>query len=169
MANTYTLIASSTVGAGGTTYIEFTSIPSTYTDLLLKVSVRANGGSNTHENYQLDFNGSGANQSYRDIFGANGNVSSGTTTNYINSFPAANATASTFSNAEWYIPNYTSSNYKPISMDNTSENNGTNGQDTLVAGLWSSTSAITSIRINNYNGNNFAQYSTAYLYGISNS
>ena len=162
------LIETKTVGSGGASYIEFTSIPQTYTDLLVKVSVRANGGSNTHENFQLDFNGSGSNQSYRDLFGANGSVSSGTSTSYINSFPAANATANTFSNAEWYIPNYTSSNYKSISMDNTSENNASNGQDTLVAGLWSSTSAITSIRINNYNSNNFAQYSTASLYGISN-
>ena len=162
------LIETKTVGSGGASYIEFTSIPQTYTDLLVKVSVRANGGSNTHENYQLDFNGSSANQSYRDLFAAGSSPSSGTSTSYIYSFPAANATASTFSNAEWYIPNYTSSNYKSISMDNTSENNATNGQTTLVAGLWSSTSAITSIRINNYNSNNFAQYSTASLYGISN-
>ena len=34
MANTYTLIASLTVGSGGAANIEFTSIPATYTDLL---------------------------------------------------------------------------------------------------------------------------------------
>ena len=35
---TYTLIASNTVGSGGTASIEFNSIPQTYTDLLIKIS-----------------------------------------------------------------------------------------------------------------------------------
>ena len=46
---TYTLISSVTVGAGGASSIDFTSIPSTYTDLLVKISARStlnelNGG-----------------------------------------------------------------------------------------------------------------------------
>ena len=44
MANTYTLIASSTAGSGGAAYIEFTSIPNTYTDLLVMLSLRTAGG-----------------------------------------------------------------------------------------------------------------------------
>jgi hypothetical protein len=36
MANTFELIASSTVGSGGAANIDFTSIPATYTDLCLK-------------------------------------------------------------------------------------------------------------------------------------
>ena len=40
MATTYTLISSVTVGSGGAANIEFTSIPSTYTDLLLKYYLR---------------------------------------------------------------------------------------------------------------------------------
>ena len=47
MANTYTLIASSTVGSGGAANIEFTSIPATYTDLLIKMSARAATGGDT--------------------------------------------------------------------------------------------------------------------------
>jgi len=42
MPNTMTLIASSTVGAGGSTAITFSSIPSTYTDLVIKHSLRNN-------------------------------------------------------------------------------------------------------------------------------
>ena len=127
---TYVLIASTTVGSGGANYLEFTSIPSTYTDLMIKVSVRANGGSNNHDNYLIDFNGSSANQSYRTVSGFGSSTDSRSTTSYIFSFPGGNSTANTFSNAEWYIPNYASSNYKSISMDNTSENNATDGQDT---------------------------------------
>ena len=40
MADTYTLISSVTVGAGGASSIDFTSIPATYTDLLVKFSLR---------------------------------------------------------------------------------------------------------------------------------
>jgi hypothetical protein len=35
-----TLISSVTVGSGGAADIEFTSIPATYTDLLVKISIR---------------------------------------------------------------------------------------------------------------------------------
>jgi len=41
MANTYTLIASSTVGSGGAATVSFSSITATYTDLCLLASVRA--------------------------------------------------------------------------------------------------------------------------------
>ena len=41
MAGTYKLIGSVTVGAGGAANIDFTSIPSTYTDLAIKVSYRS--------------------------------------------------------------------------------------------------------------------------------
>ena len=37
MANTYVLISSSTVGSGGAASIDFSSIPATYTDLVLKL------------------------------------------------------------------------------------------------------------------------------------
>jgi hypothetical protein len=41
MANTYIQIGSTvTVGAGGSTTITFSSIPATYTDLILKFSLR---------------------------------------------------------------------------------------------------------------------------------
>ena len=40
MATTFTKIASVTVGSGGASSIDFTSIPSTYTDLCVKLSTR---------------------------------------------------------------------------------------------------------------------------------
>jgi hypothetical protein len=40
MATTFIKIASVTVGSGGAASMDFTSIPSTYTDLVIKVSTR---------------------------------------------------------------------------------------------------------------------------------
>jgi hypothetical protein len=59
----------------------------------------------------------------------------------------ATATANTFGNTEFYIPNYTSSNYKSFSVDGVTENNAT-AAFALYAGLWSNTAAITSFRLN---------------------
>jgi hypothetical protein len=76
-------------------------------------------------------------------------------------------TASTFSNDEFYIPSYTASQNKPVGGFGVAENNGTAGHDITYAGLWRNTAAITSITLQPYSGN-FVQYSSFYLYGISN-
>ena len=78
----------------------------------------------------------------------------------------ANATANTFGNSEIYIPNYTGSNYKSISADSVSENNASAAYANLFAGLWSNTAAINQITLIPGASANFAQYSTATLYGI---
>jgi hypothetical protein len=79
------------------------------------------------------------------------------------------ATSSTFANMEWYIPNYAGSTNKSTSYDGVSENNGTLAYAGFYAGLWSNTSAITSLKIESGNGNTMLQYSTATLYGINKS
>ena len=76
-------------------------------------------------------------------------------------------TANTFTNSEFYIPNYAGSNYKSISGEQTRENNGTSAYIYLHALLWSNTAAINRVTLNAIT-NNFAQYSTAYLYGVKN-
>lgn len=157
-----------TVGAGGAATIEFTSIPQTYTDLVVKLSARSTSA-NTFENYILTFNGSSqTGMSGRHLYGTGSAAGSGTYSSgdgSIFSVPA-NVTASTFGNLEMYIPNYTSANNKSISIDNVSENNATAGQQNLQASLWSNSAAITSIRFA-LSGGNYAQYSTATLYGVS--
>ena len=82
-------------------------------------------------------------------------------------FLKVGATASTFGNAEIYIPNYASSNNKSVSADFVSETNAADAIFGLTAGLWANTSAITSIKLTPAAA--FAQYSTATLYGIKNS
>ena len=169
MANTYTLIGSSTVGSGGVAYVEFTSIPATYTDLLVRLSLRSDQadwyGSST-----ILLNGSTANFTYKFVYGEGVNAASfGGSTNLSADQNGNTATANTFSNADFYIPNYLSSNYKSISQDSVTENNATDALAELGALLWSNTAAITSVRVSAASTKVWKEYSTAYLYGISNS
>lgn len=174
MANTYTLISSVTVGSGGAANITFSSIPQTYTDLLVKVSGRSSRtGTTSGDSFSIAFNGVGG-TSYSDI-AVRGSGSAAISYSDVSAafadlgrIPAAGQTASTFGNCEVYIPNYTSSNNKSISVDTVTENNATEAYQTLLAGLFSNTGAITSIVIAPSGSNTFVQYSTAYLYGISN-
>lgn len=162
---TFTLINSATVGSGGAASILFDSIPSTYTDLCIKMAIRTTRAEIIDDIF-AKFNGSTANQSGRIIYATP--VLSFTTTN-VGFATGSNNTASTFGNSECYIPNYASGNYKSWSADMTDENNSASAYALgLVAGLWSSTSAITSIELY-APSQTFVQYSTAYLYGISSS
>jgi len=166
MATTYQLISSVTVGSGGAASMSFTSISATYTDLLLVWSGRTNK-SDISDNADISFNGSTANFSGRYLEANGSTTGSGTYGRFIGVDVAANATANTFSNNMVYISNYAGSNYKPFSADSAQENNQTAAQITLNAGLWSQGTAITSVTITPSVGS-FVQYSTAYLYGISN-
>lgn len=170
MANTFELISSVTVGAGGASSIDFTSIPSTYTDLILKVSARGttNGGA-----LFVRFNGSSTGYSAKQLYGSGSAVGSGAGgggTTYLDGgiIGQSTNTANTFSNQELYIPNYAGSNNKSVSVDSVNENNATEAYAIFNADLWSNTAAITSISLTPQNGVTFVQYSTAYLYGVKN-
>jgi hypothetical protein len=167
MANTFELIASSTVGSGGVSAITFSSIPSTYTDLCLKVSARADASTVA---MIATFNGSTSGYSNKRLYGTGSSVASDSylTTGIICVLcNDSTYTANTFANGEMYIPNYAGSTYKSASLDGVSENNATTAYAMLTAGLWSNTAAITSITLTPTSGN-VVQYSTAYLYGVKN-
>ena len=174
MANTYEAIATVTVGSGGAANIEFTSIPATYTDLQILYSLRSDNASN-YDNIIFTVNNATTTFNERLLFGDGSNAGSavpggGRTSNiqflYTNS---ASSTANIFANGSIYIPNYAGSTNKSFSFDSVSENNATNAIAALNAGIWSTTSAITSIKLVGNNSTNFVQYSTATLYGIKNS
>jgi hypothetical protein len=172
MANTFTLIASSTVGAGGAASIDFSSIPSTYTDLVVLTSLRSTAtGSAADFFVYASFNGLTTNRTYRRIEGYNGLAGSDNGSNYpVGITGGSTTTASIFNNGSFYIPNYSSTTInKSYSADWASENPSAVNYDLgFIAGLWSSTAAINQITITVSTGN-LAEYSTAYLYGINNS
>jgi hypothetical protein len=170
MADTFKKIASVTVGAGGAATMDFTSIPATYTDLVIKLSGRSARSAQQADNLFITFNSTTSGYTMRALSGNGAAASSISYSSRYASFAvdAAGSTANTFSNHEIYIPNYTSANYKSYSADSVSENNATAAQSDLVAGLWSNTAAITSISLLP-EVSTWVQYTTATLYGISKS
>lgn len=172
MANTFEKIASVTVGAGGASSIDFTSIPNTYTDLLVKISARGSRNNTGSQVVSLRFNSdSGANYSYRRLYadGTSAYSDSSTGDSYGTSGYVSKVydTASTFGSCEIYVPNYTASTQKAYSSDGVEENNATLAYLSIVAGIWSGTSAITGIALYASGGSfTWEQYSTAVLYGI---
>ena len=159
MANTFELISSVTVGSGGTASIDFTSIPATFTDLCVKLSALGN----QTEGMYLQFNGSTTGFTGKYLIGDGSTASSGSLARYAGSLKNL---ANTPNNTEIYIPNYAGSANKSFSVDNVQEDNTTLAYQNLIAGLWSNTAAITSIKIEA--ASSFRQYSTAYLYGVKN-
>jgi hypothetical protein len=176
MANTYVAIATTTVGSGGAASIDFTSIPGTYTDLVIKVSARTSNTDGYTGGLSLRFNNDSSSvYSFRHLYAATSTPASGngSAQSYLRlpDAPGSSLTASTFGNQEIYIPNYTSSNNKSVSVDSSAESNSNTDfqyQNMLLAGLWSSSSAINQVTL--FGGNagtlNFLQYSSATLYGI---
>jgi hypothetical protein len=170
MAYTFSKIASVTVGSGGASSIDFLAIPQNYTDLMLVHSTRTNDSS-WYNTIAMEFNNdtTSANYNFLYLYANSSSPASGSgTVKYAGYGNGASATANTFGNAEVYIPNYTSSTQKPYSTNSVVDANSfTAGQYILAlhSGKWSNTSAITSIKLIPGSGN-FAQYSTATLYGI---
>ena len=154
--------------------ITFSSIPATYTDLVLKYSSRHNNAFSISQS-AITFNGSSAaNYSETVLYGtstvaASGRQSGSSQIDFMYD-DADSATANTFSNTELYIPNYRVSANKPMSWFGVTENNATTNNSALIvanASLWRDNSAITSITILALASRNFLAGSSFYLYGIS--
>jgi len=169
MAITHTLIQTISVTAASQASIEFISIPQTYTDLVLLYSGRSTRAAGGDDLY-IRFNGLSTNLSSRALYGSGSAAASFSDASvaYVGYFTGDTGTASVFSNGSIYIPNYTASVAKSISGDAVNENNSTAATQSLNAGLWNATAAITQINIYALNGN-WKQYSSASLYGIKNS
>ena len=175
MATTCKLIAKNTLGSSAAS-VTFSSIPSTYTDLLLIVSARTDRASQIVDVVGVRFNGNTSNYSARIISGANtqatsSSVASGAYTwGWFAYATAPNATSSTFASNEIVIPNYAGGANKSVSSTFAVENNsGATNEAFLggIAGLWADTAAITSIDCVVGFGTNFVSGSSFYLYGIT--
>ena len=185
-ANTFVQIGSTvTVGNGGAASIEFTSIPGTYTDLMLKLSLRSAASSGGRDYFMFRFNSSSASVYYGtylaqiDVGSAVAGSQSAVTAASVYVTNAADGAANFFGNNNIYIPNYTSSYAKNLLGSFSSEANQNNGSSLGIStSLWNpgTQAAITSLTIYPGNGHSndptygggttWAQYSTASLYGI---
>ena len=164
ITSSYESIATTTVGSGGSATISFTSIPSTYKHLQIRVFAKA-GVANG--NLGIQFNSdTGANYAFHQIYGT-GAATGGTGTPN-GTFGWANQFLSTpnFSASIIDIVDYTStSKNKTVKSFNGVEENGS-GYVQLRSSLWANTSAITSISLFNTDSSSFQQYSSFALYGI---
>jgi hypothetical protein len=168
-----TLIETKTLGTAQAA-IEFTSIPQTFTDLVVVTSLRSDYGFDGYDGIRLNFNNVTGNWSFRFLFGlGSGTPSSGTNGyslspnfawvgNATDNFSATN----TFGNSQIYIPNYAGATFKSVSVDAVSEDNRTAAVQFIGAALWSSTAAITQLKLAPGVGSNFMAGSTVSLYGI---
>ena len=171
MANTYIQIGSTvTVGGGGAATIAFTSIPATFTDLKVVYSARTTDSASWNVAYvKFNTDTTAANYPTRYLFAFSTTVGSGTANQFAGYLTSTAMTSSTFANNEIYVPNYLSSTQKSFSVDSVTEgNSATLIPSQLTAGIWTDTSAINQITLTPDAGN-FAEYSTATLYGISKS
>lgn len=150
--------------------VTFSSIVNTYTDLIILCSVRTDRAS-TVDYLKIRFNGASAdtNLTSRFIYG-DGATATSSTAAYAQParLDAASNTANTFSSVEIYLPNYAGSTNKPISATGVAEDNSTTGYVQATAGLFSDTTAISSITLLNLFGS-FVSGSRFDLYGIKNS
>lgn len=171
MPSSRQLIASQVL-TSTTASVTFSSIPGTYKDLVLKWTARAATDTNPSScSIEFNSNTTQGSATYLRVDAAGSPVSlqrTGVTVFDRFADVASDLTANTFSNGEIYIPNYTASANKPVSMFNVNENNATIAalSPLVAAGLFSNTSAITSILFKQLSGN-IASGSSFYLYGLA--
>lgn len=173
ITNSYESIATTTVGAGGSSTITFSSIPSTFAHLQLRYIARSAQVGNA-SSLILRFNSdTGSNYwAYHEIFADGSTVNayndSTATLTQIDQIPAANKTASVFGAGVIDLLEYTStSKQKTIRFLDGWDANGS-GSVVFGSSLYkpSTIAAISTITITDAYAQNFAQYSHFALYGI---
>ena len=170
---TYNLI-SSNVLASSAASVTFSAIPATYTDLVLRISARSSASA-TNAVLLMQFNSITSGYSETNLYANSANSPGSTQGSSLSTIglsgyfiiTANTATASIFSNVEYYIPSYTVSQNKSVSGMTTPENNATPFAPRLMAALMSNTATISGVTFTLYDGN-FMSGSSFYLYGISN-
>lgn len=163
----YESIATTTVGAGGSATVTFSSIPSTYSHLQIRVmSVTSASAPNATMRCNSD---TGSNYTGHQLYGSGAVAGSnipGSGSNPQTSIPALQLGTSTQAGVGVIdILDYANTNkYKTMRSLSGYDANGS-GYIILRSGMWMSTSAISSITLTADSGN-FNQYSSFALYGI---
>jgi len=146
-----------------TTNITFANIPQTgYTDLKIVGSTRFSSAVSMGS-FGIAFNGSTANITGIMMLGQGSGSTPGSGAYILMDSNGASDTASSFANWELLIPNYTGSTLKSFSFDGVTEAAASYAEVLTTAGVWASTSAITSFSVNGAWGT----YSTFSLYGLA--
>ena len=161
MASTYEPIATTTLGSAASS-ITFSSIPSTYTDFRVVLVAK---GTVSGNDINMTFNSSATGYSRTYLQGNGTTAASGRQTSTTRILVNRNGTSSTnFNLFEIDVFSYAGSTYKTCLVAGSEDENGS-GITSRIVGLWSNTSAITSLALA-VGADNFAVGTTATLYGI---
>jgi hypothetical protein len=157
MPSTYTPIATTTVGSAVAS-VTFSSIASTYTDLIIVVAGTVNTGITTLE---LQFNSdTGSNYSNTSMRGTGSSASSSRQSSQVSQ--SSGFIDTTVSNSIIQIMNYSNATtYKTTIARGNSSAYGTGA----FVNLWRSTAAINAVKVE-AGGYNFQTGSTLTLYGV---
>ena len=172
----YQSIATVTVGSGGSSSVTFSSIPSTYTHLQVRIFFTPYSSAGDSFVFAKINGDTGANYAYHWLSGngssAGSSGASGSSNGIIFGVATGTGNSSLYvSSSIVDILDYTNTNknktIRAFSGIDQNTNSGVGGTSQLYffSGLWASTSAISSITINSPYGN-FNQYSSFALYGI---
>lgn len=166
------LIASNTLSSSAAS-VTFSSIPNTYTDLLVKISAKSDRA-NANDDIKMLINGSTSSvYGETNVNGNGATAASGNNTNQayvaLRSGSTGGLTANVFSSTEVYVPNYNSVIVHPIGSIQVQEDNATTARIYATASTFNTSSAITSLTFNIWTGPNFVSGSSFFLYGLKNS
>ena len=180
-ATNFYSIATVNVGLAGQTTIAFTSIPSTYTHLQIRLYAQTNravyGGDNFYFRVGASSVDSGSNYAWHNLYGDGSSAaanagSSATYINVLNSGCLGTTGGSNFGSVIVDILDYSNTNKNKTTRaiggtdDNGASSGGFGRGVGLNSGLWASTSAIGAITLYPMNGTLFNQYTSAALYGV---
>lgn len=159
--STEVAIATTTLSSAANN-ITFSSIPGTYTDLRVVLVAK---GTVSGNDIELTFNSSATGYSRTRLIGNGTTASSSRQTSTTRIIVNNNGISSTqFNLIEIDIFSYAGSTNKTVLASSSEDENGS-GVTGRVVGLWSNTSAITSLKLA-VGADNFAIGTTATLYGI---
>jgi hypothetical protein len=170
MALTYKAIAAINVGVSGVSTLDFSSIPNTYDDLILHLSVRSTGNYSTGAVAMgWSFNGTTSNRTGRRLYAAGGSFS-GDTAVVLGIIPGVAAgTQNSYAMNTIYIPDYASSKTKVFMVDAFASGEGGSAYEfDYIGGHWNDTTAINRVTVT-CGVDSFIQHSTATLLGIKKS
>jgi hypothetical protein len=162
---TYTPIASASTSGSASSYT-FSSIPNTYTDLLLVVNGTNSSGST--EDLMVRYNGdTGSNYSRTYLEGTTSALGSGRTTGAVYAIIGGYIGSGKNFVSIFQFLNYSNTPTYKTSLSRANIGNAATYGIYTTAGLWSSTAAINSIQVFWPSAGTFGNGTTLTLYGIA--
>jgi hypothetical protein len=164
-------IATTIVGAGGASSVTFSSIPSTYQHLQVRILGRTNRSDQNGDFFQTTLNSdTGSNYSWHFLNGngSSAGVVAGTSQTLMetNRVPGSLVTSNTFGAIVVDILDYANTNKNTTIRSLGGWDGNGSGEIYFNSGSWRNTNAVTSITFTNSGSRTIQQYSHFALYGI---